>query len=172
MLATGDMRHPPVHISLEPFEQLEAAAALVRARYQRLAADDPELARNVAPATTEDLRLWHESGQLRAVRTRDTVVGLLAVAAGQIRWIDGDEINEEVINVEHSGNGYAALAQPYGQRRSRVIKVAYLSAQSIDSTFLQERPQNGPDAIGFWMRCSFPWASLPAARGRASFMIT
>jgi len=106
-----DMCRPPVHISLEPFEQLEAAAALVRARYQRLAADDPELARNVAPATTEDLRLWHESGQLRAVRTRDTVVGLIAVAPSQIRWIDGDEINEEVINVEHSGNGYAALAQ-------------------------------------------------------------
>src|SRR6476620_655644 len=62
--------------------------------------------------------------------------------------------------------------KPYGQRRSRVIKVAYLSGQSIDSTFLQGRPQNGPDAIGFWMRCSFPWASLPAARGRASFMIT
>src|SRR6476660_6131272 len=61
--------------------------------------------------------------------------------------------------------------KPYGQRRSRVIKVAYLSGQSIDSTFLQGRPQNGPDAIGFWMRCSFPWASLPAARGRASFMI-
>ena len=104
--------HPPVgHISLEPFEQLEAAAALVRARYQRLAADDPELARNVASASTEDLRLWHESGQLRAVRRRDTVVGLIAVAPSQIRWIDGDEINEEVINVEHRGNGYAALAQ-------------------------------------------------------------
>ena len=84
---------------------------MVRAHYQRLMTDDPELARNVAPASTEDLRLWHESGQLRAVRRRDTVVGLLAVAPSQIRWIDGEEINEEVINVEHSGNGYAALAQ-------------------------------------------------------------
>src|SRR6478752_6906969 len=60
--------------------------------------------------------------------------------------------------------------KPYGQRRSRVIKVACLSAQSIDSTFLQGRPQNGPDAVAFWTRCSFPWASLPVARGRASFM--
>jgi hypothetical protein len=106
-----DMCPPTRHVRLEPFGQVEAADAMVRARYRRLAADDPELARNISPATTDDLRLWHESGQLRAVRAHDTVVGLLAIAPGRIGWIDGDEINEEVIAVEHRGKGYAALAQ-------------------------------------------------------------
>ena len=106
-----NVRPPARHVWLEPFGQVEAAEAMVRARYQRLMTDDPELARNVLPATTDDLRLWHESGQLRAVRAHDTVVGLLAVAPGQIEWIDADEIKEEVISVDHSGKGYAAFAQ-------------------------------------------------------------
>jgi hypothetical protein len=35
---------------------------MVRARYQRLMTDDPEFARNVLPATADDLRLWHTAG--------------------------------------------------------------------------------------------------------------
>jgi len=84
---------------------------MVRARYRRLMTDDPELARNVLPATADDLRLWHTAGQLRTVRAHDTVVGLLAIAPGQIEWIDADEMNEEVISVDHTGKGYAAFAQ-------------------------------------------------------------
>jgi hypothetical protein len=81
------------------------------ARYRALALDDPTLARNVFPSAAADLAAWHEAGQLRAIRTRDEVVGLLAVAPGSIVWIDGDEVNEEVIAVDHRGHGYAALAQ-------------------------------------------------------------
>jgi hypothetical protein len=93
------------------FERAEDAEAVVHTRYERVAADDPALARNVFPSTAEDLRVWHTSGQLRAVRTPDAVVGLLAVAPGRIGWIVRDEINEEVIAAEHRGHGYAALAQ-------------------------------------------------------------
>jgi hypothetical protein len=106
-----DMRAPAPQVWLEPFDRVEDAAAIVSTRYQQLATDDPALARNVFPSTTADLRMWHNSGQLRAVRTGDAVVGLLAVVPGRIRWIAGDEINEEVIDVEHRSHGYASLAQ-------------------------------------------------------------
>jgi hypothetical protein len=106
-----DMRSPASHVRLAPFDRVEDAAAIVRTRYQQLATDDPALARNVFPSTAADLRTWHNSGQLHAVRTSDSVVGLLAVVPGRIGWIAGDEINEEVIAVEHRGNGYASLAQ-------------------------------------------------------------
>jgi hypothetical protein len=110
----SDMRPPAPHVSLEPFDRVEDAETIVRTRYQRLAIDDPALACNVFPAASDELRMWHTSGQLRALRTHDAVVGLLAVAPGRIAWIDGDEINEEVITVEHCGHEYAALPQAAG----------------------------------------------------------
>jgi len=106
-----DMGPPAPSVWLEPFDRVGDAEAIMDARYRALALDDPALARNVFPSTAADLSGWHESGQLRAIRTRDAVVGLLAVAPGEIGWIDGDEINEEVIAVDHCGHGYAALAQ-------------------------------------------------------------
>lgn len=106
-----DMRPPSPDVWLEPFSRVEDAESVVTARYQRMAADDPALARNVFPAATAELAAWHESGQLVGIRTRNALVGLLAVAPGAIWWIDGDEINEEVIAIEHRGHGYAALAQ-------------------------------------------------------------
>ena len=106
-----DMHRPASHVWLDPFDRVEDAEAIVSTRYQQLATDDPALARNVFPSTTADLLRWHNSGQLRAVRAGDTVVGLLAVVPGRIEWIAGDEINEEVIKVDHRGHGYASLAQ-------------------------------------------------------------
>jgi hypothetical protein len=106
-----DIRPPAPHVWLEPFDRVGDAEMIVRTRYQRLAVDDPALARNVFATVVDELRAWHTSEQLRAVRTHGAVVGLLAVAPGRIAWIDGDEINEEVIAVEHCGHGYAALAQ-------------------------------------------------------------
>jgi hypothetical protein len=107
----GEMRPAAAQVWLEPFEHVEDAEAIMSSRYRQLATDDPALARNVFPATTADLQLWHESGQLHAVRTPDAIVGLLAVAPGRVEWIAGDEVYEEVVVVEHHGHGYAALAQ-------------------------------------------------------------
>jgi hypothetical protein len=106
-----DIRPPSSDVWLDPFDRVEDAEAIMGARYRALALDDPALARNVFPAAPAELAAWHESGQLRGIRTRDALVGFLAVAPGWIWWIDGDEINEEVIAVEHRGHGYAALAQ-------------------------------------------------------------
>lgn len=106
-----DMRPPVSHVWLEPFDRVEDAEVLVGARYHALATSDPALARNVFRASAGDIATWHESGQLRAIRIRDAIVGLLAVAPGQIDWIDGDEINEEVIAADQCGHGYAAHAQ-------------------------------------------------------------
>ncbi len=69
------------------------------------------LARNVAPAAPDDLRLWHAAGQLRAVRAHDATVGLLAIAPGALEWIEGDEVKEEAVEAAHNGQGYAASAQ-------------------------------------------------------------
>jgi hypothetical protein len=106
-----DMRRPASHVWLESFGRIEDAEAIVSTRYRQLGADDPALARNVFPSDAADLQLWHVSGQLRAVRTPHAIVGLLAVAPGRVRWVAGDEINEEIVTVEHHGHGYAALAQ-------------------------------------------------------------
>jgi hypothetical protein len=106
-----DMRPPVSHVWLEPFDRVEDAEEIMTARYRAMAVNDPALARNVFPAAAAELAQWHDAGQLRAIRTTDAVVGLLAVARGRIGWIAGDEINEEVIAVEHRGHGYAAHAQ-------------------------------------------------------------
>jgi len=106
-----DMSPPDRRVSLEPFADIDEAIALVVARYERVAADDPELGRNISQASAEELRGWHAEGQLRAIRAGDETVGVLAIAPGAIRWLPGDEINEEVIAVDQRGHGYAAAAQ-------------------------------------------------------------
>jgi hypothetical protein len=106
-----DMRPSDGRVSLAPFDDVEDAVAIVGRRYERLTADDPALANNVSPAAPDALRTWHSAGQLHAIRRHHNVIGLLAVAPGRVGWIDADEINEEVIAVEHSGRGYAASAQ-------------------------------------------------------------
>jgi hypothetical protein len=106
-----DMPAPDGRITLEPFDRVEDAVAMVERRYALLAADDPELRRNVSPAAAEELEHWHATGELRAIRAGDATVGLLAVAPGTIGWLPGDEINEEVVDVGHLGHGYAAAAQ-------------------------------------------------------------
>jgi RimJ/RimL family protein N-acetyltransferase len=110
-----DVRQPDDHVSLAPFDDADEAIAIVARRYRRMAAD---LARNVSPAAAEDLRLWHAAGQLWAMRVDDVTVGLLAVAPGRIGWIAGDEIQEEVVDAEHRGHGYAVLAQAAWARQA------------------------------------------------------
>ena len=112
-----DMPAPDGRVSLAPFEDVDDAIAAVRRRYERLAADDPGLARNVSPADPDDVREWHSAGQLRAIMQRDTVIGVFAVAPGRVGWIDADEINEEVVDADHAGHGYAASAQRAWARR-------------------------------------------------------
>src|SRR5262249_41248487 len=59
-----DMRPPSSHVWLEPFDQVEDAELSVHTRYQRLAAVDPTLARNVFPATNPGQRAgWSQTYQ-------------------------------------------------------------------------------------------------------------
>lgn len=105
-----DMRPPAPHVVLAPFPRAEDAISIVEERYRDL---EPELARNVTAASEQDLREWHANGQVHAVQSGESVVGVLAVAPGHLHWIEGEEINEEVVAVAHRGHGYAALAQAY-----------------------------------------------------------
>lgn len=107
----ADLRAATAGIWLQPFNRADAAERIVTRRYARLRSDDPALARNISPASAEELRDWHTNGQLRAVHTTNGIVGVLAVAPGDIDWITGDVINEEVVDAAHRGHGYAAAAQ-------------------------------------------------------------
>jgi hypothetical protein len=106
-----DMTPADGRVTLDPFESAEVAIDLVAGRYQRLADLDPTLARHISPAAPEDLRTWHHHDQVRAIRRHGSTIGALAIAAGAIGWITGDEINEELIAEPHTGHGYAASAQ-------------------------------------------------------------
>lgn len=98
-------------VTLDLFDDPEHAVALVDTRYARLAETDPALASNLTIAAPEDLRHWHHNNQLRAIRTHNTTIGVLAIVPGAIGWITGEEINEEVVSEPHAGQGYAASAQ-------------------------------------------------------------
>ncbi|WP_284232009.1 hypothetical protein [Mycobacterium antarcticum] len=106
-----EMRRPSCPVSLTPFDDASTAIDMVGRRFAHMSAHDPDLARNVSAEDPEDLLAWHRSGQVQAITVEGEPVGVLAVAPGTIRWIEGDEIKEEVIDVEHNGHGYAALAQ-------------------------------------------------------------
>jgi hypothetical protein len=107
----ADLRQPDHRIELTRFGDPAEAIALVQRRYQQLAADNPGLARNVRPADPADLHSWHEAGRLHAITVAQTTVGALAIAPGQVQWIDGYEVDEEVVLTAHAGNGYATSAQ-------------------------------------------------------------
>lgn len=106
-----DMLVTEPSVRLLPFPDAEHAVEMARRRYEHLATDDLAVARNVFPSAPEDLRRRHHAGQLKAITVDGVSVGALAVAPGAIRWIEGDEIQEEGIDAQHSGHGYAALAQ-------------------------------------------------------------
>jgi hypothetical protein len=106
-----DIRAAGAGVWLRRFDPVEDAERMVARRYERLGVDDPALARNISPASAADLQDWHALGQLRALHTTAGVVGLLAVVPGQIDWISGDVVNEEVVCAEHRGHGFAAAGQ-------------------------------------------------------------
>jgi hypothetical protein len=107
----ADLRLYDGLVTLEPFEQGEQAVALVDRRYKQLQSDDPDLAKILSPASPNELREWHDGGQLYAIRLHDETVGVLAIVPSSVGWIDGDEVSEEVIDTGKNGHGYAAAAQ-------------------------------------------------------------
>ncbi len=108
----GDMPAPDGRVLLRSFDAPEAAIAMVEARFEVLRATNPQLARRVLPADGDDLRAWHTLGTLRAVHgAGGERVGLLAIQPDRIGWIEGDVVQEEIIDAAFTGQGYAASAQ-------------------------------------------------------------
>jgi len=107
------MTPPDGRVTLEPFGEVEAATGMVARRYADLARTAPDLARNIGPADPQDLRGWHDTGNLLAIRDtgQGRIAGLLAVAPGGVAWLAGDEVQEEVIDTASAGRGLAASAQ-------------------------------------------------------------
>jgi hypothetical protein len=106
-----DMLAPDGRVGLAAFKTADDAINLVQERYRDIAEHQPELAQNISAADAKDIRAWYDAGQVRAITACNKTVGLLAIAPGAIEWLDGDEINEEVIATPHIRNGYAAEAQ-------------------------------------------------------------
>ncbi|MDF2823579.1 MAG: hypothetical protein K0R68_987 [Mycobacterium sp.] len=112
----ADLRTPVGRVSLRQFDDPETAVQVVAQRYRDIAISDPELAHNLRAAAPEDIRDWYAAGHVHAVDVGANIgganiVGVLAVLPGQVLWIDGYEIHEEVISTAHRGHGYAAAAQ-------------------------------------------------------------
>ncbi|AQT77991.1 hypothetical protein B1R94_00175 [Mycolicibacterium litorale] len=106
-----DMAPDDGRVELHHFDTAERALVVVADRYTHLEATDPVLSYNLSPAAPEDLRQWHARRQVWAITRHGDTVGALAVAPGAIGWIRGQEVNEEVISVAHTGHRYATSAQ-------------------------------------------------------------
>ncbi|KIT18105.1 hypothetical protein [Jannaschia aquimarina] len=120
----SDMAPPDGRVRLTAFADPDEAMAMVRERFTVMERDEPALRRNVSPIEPDYLTELHGEGRVHAIvsaalgrasgeaeENLGAPVGLLAVAPGGVDWIDGDEVMEEVVTVEHAGHGYAASAQ-------------------------------------------------------------
>ena len=111
----GDMAPPDGRVALAPFADAEDAVAMVSAKYEELTRTEPALARNISAADADELRRRHRGGRIQAIRAMvdctERTVGLLAAAPGAVEWIEGDEVNEEVVLRAFNGQGFAASAQ-------------------------------------------------------------
>lgn len=118
----GDMTPPDNRVSLVRFQNVDEAVSIVATRYAELARSDPALAQNISAADEADLKFWHDENQVFAIHTEvhgsEKTVGLFAAAPGKVEWIEGDEVNEEVILSAYSGHGFAASAQMAWAARS------------------------------------------------------
>ena len=117
-----DMPPPDNRVSLVPFDEVDCALSIATTRYAEVAKADLGLGRNISAADEADLKAWHENNQLCAIRAglneAETTVGLFAAAPGKVEWIEGEEVNEEVVLSAYSGHGYATSAQLAWVKRS------------------------------------------------------
>lgn len=103
----ADMPPSEKRVALVPFADPERAVAMVAERSHHLARTEPELSRNITAADPDDLRAWHGARTLHGIEAGGDIVGLIAAAPGTIERIEGDEVNGEIVAVEHAGHGYA-----------------------------------------------------------------
>lgn len=110
-----DMAPSDSRVSLRPFTSVEEIIKMVTVRYNHIFNTNPALANHISAARPEDLRVWHSNDQIRAIHPSIhrslKAVGLLAIAPGAIEWIEGDEVNEEVVLPAYNGHSLAASAQ-------------------------------------------------------------
>ena len=163
----AEMTAPDGRVELTRFRDPADAIALVAQRYSELAAEDPELARRVTAADPADLRSWHDAGQLHAVTVAHAEVGALAIAPGAVLWIDGYEVDEEVILASYAGNGYAASAQSAWAHRAEVdpdmLLVGTIDGRNTVSRRTTVRAGRRPilDATFVNLRTMYSWGQQP-----------
>lgn len=108
----GDLSPPSQEVQLGAFDNPDQAMALIQNRFDMMARENPAMRCHVSPIPSDKLiEMWEAEQVHRIAANGQAVVGLIAAAPGQIGWIAGDEIIEEVVAICHSGHGYAAAAQ-------------------------------------------------------------
>lgn len=107
----GRMTPPDGRVTLTPFEDVEQAVDLMSQRYEDVAKADPVLGRNLSSEPPDRLRQLHNDGHLRAIHHGTSVVGLLAIAPGEVAWIKGPVVIEEAVATSVTGQGFAGAAQ-------------------------------------------------------------
>jgi len=107
-----EMSDPATSVKLVPVANLNDALEMVQKRYKVLRDKRHELALNTSPASMEDLKDCADASKLFWIKNDDTAaVGLFATQPGQIDWIEGDVVYEEVTQAKFSGQGFAVSAQ-------------------------------------------------------------
>jgi len=109
----GKMMPPNGELNLSSPADTAQIEPLVQARYQRIKHDQLELGRNIGAASIEDLSDCHKDGGLYVayVHEQQSPIGVIAVRDSGIAWVQGDEVLEEVVVAQYSGNGYGAQMQ-------------------------------------------------------------
>lgn len=100
-----------VHVKLERLADATVALRIVRQRYDQLAATEPDLAGRLYPASRNELQESANHGGLFGICSSGRMIGVLSTIVGNVEWLHGDVVLEEVVEPEYAGRNVAAAAQ-------------------------------------------------------------
>ena len=107
----ADMPATDGSVALAPVTDIEEAHDLVREKHADLRSRAPEVAREVIPTDAEGLDACRRDGTLHFIVADGERAGLIATLPGQIEFVPGDVIVEEIVRTPFNGRGLAAAAQ-------------------------------------------------------------
>jgi RimJ/RimL family protein N-acetyltransferase len=104
-------------LSLLNCDDPQEAAAIVERWYAELASDQPHLATEVLPADSEDLAECLDQGSLDWVMIDGALAGVVGTAPGEIDYLHGHVVVEEVLARAYRGKGFGHSIQKALARR-------------------------------------------------------
>jgi hypothetical protein len=107
----SDMEAPGGGVTLEPVQDPRDALHIVELRHRDLAASEPELAAEVSVADLDDLSACRQTGTLDFIVTQGGRAGVIATLPGEVAFLEGHVVAEEVVATACTGRGLASEAQ-------------------------------------------------------------